>query len=93
MSDMLEIAKYICLSTTHLSPELANMMESGSDRLTMTIRVFEEGFWVSTYADETRIVGDGSLHDCIAFARKHHCAYILFDRDGPVVEALTKYDW
>jgi len=97
-----EISKVMTLSTAHIPEKVA---QNPKEHTTCTPAVRYEGFLVATYpAGSPFSMYRSNLHqndlhthphllECMKFARKYGCAYILFDRDGPVQPELPTYYW
>ena len=84
----LEIEKMLVLSTSHITGEAA---------LTRAITYPKSEYgWFVYVPGDLNLRGDGHpkcLHDCMNFALKHDCHWIMFDCDGLTVEELPSYDW
>ncbi|USM11459.1 hypothetical protein vBCbaSRXM_14 [Citromicrobium phage vB_CbaS-RXM] len=83
----LEIAKVLILSTRHIEPESIERLECLS-----TVFQCDYGALLSTSAtvpakwpEDIQTVKD--------FAREQGCDYVMWDRDGPEIDELPKYDW
>lgn len=84
----LEIHKILTLSTGHLTEKACN------DYLNDVIAYpkAEHGWFL--YVPDTDLEdAPASLRDCMDFAEKQGCAWLMFDCDGPTVEELLYYEW
>lgn len=87
----MEIRKSLVLSTAHLTPEIAAALDAG----TFSVQISWEYGW-EAYAGED-ITDDDLDVSCInaafALAREHGCTWVVYDCDGPIVDALPIYSW
>lgn len=90
----LEIARMLVISTKHLKPDpIENRAEPTFNRAEGCL------FFVPDKADESAFfypfeVDD--VEDVIAafeLARSQECKWVMFDRDGDVVEGLKEWEW
>lgn len=91
------IAKYLDISTGHVSKETAEWIEEQT-----TTRSFEGGViaymkgeygWIVYVHEE---VGDDvplDLVEVLVYARKKKCIWIMFDADGEQIKQLPMFDW
>lgn len=82
---MLEISKYLVLSTAHITKRDSELLSNkgwAED---------EYGYWV--HKDFTSEDLSSTFHACLKLAQQHDCTYVRFDRDGPDVDELTTFDW
>lgn len=81
------------LSTGHLKEETARFLdETPIDLWPISGGRTRYGFLISVPDELTRTIEE-DLQACLAFARRHNCPYILFDRDAAHHPALQRYDW
>lgn len=100
----LEIAQMLVLSTCHIAEATADLLPilDGPVRAAAPtwwpaftrhegwlFHVIPEPIWFEDkYGDAPK-----DLRDVIAYAKAHGCTWLMFDRDGPIVEGLYQYDW
>lgn len=55
----------------------------------------EYGFMIWVPSDKKTIIGKPSdgLSAILNYAQSQGCAYVMFDRDGDVIEGLPVYNW
>lgn len=84
----------LVLSTAHMSPQTA-----ASWIARCPWACFEKGEWgwFMHVCDDPGITeADGvpfEIRSALHVARKLRCAWIMWDRDGPIVAELPDYDW
>ena len=89
------IDKMMTISTIHVSPETAHLLD---DELTVTkwgLIVYEKsayGWFINLGFDELFNVPLDLLH-CINYALENGCSWLCLDRDGDVADDLLTYDW
>ena len=87
---MTEIAKMLVLSTAHLSEDDCNIWlheRSGA------YQKGDYGWFVHVPDPQLKGVYEASLYECMRHAWANCCDWIMFDRDGPIIEGLPTYDW
>ena len=93
-ADELEIARMLVLSTAHMSPRTAHHWMPHC-----SWSVFNKGDygWFMYVCDDTGITeADGvplEIRSALHVARREGCHWIMWDRDGPVIDELPEYDW
>jgi hypothetical protein len=94
---MLEIAKMLVLSTAHVDEDTALRLTKGMLPTDFCTTYFAKGGygWFMHVSEEIadREANPQSLANCLDFAVRHGCQWIMFDRDGDTVDELTTYDW
>lgn len=98
-SPKFEIARILVASTAHLKA-LERERLFGLDALPARAQLvgeFSAMIWVPKEGgildDENGNESDSEgLRDCLKKAREQHCAYILFDSDGPYVTGARSYE-
>lgn len=87
----LEIDTMLVLSTSHLSRETTNLVESETaDTLTWGPSFTRDQGWI-WHANQS--VPPADLDACLKLAHDAGCVWVMFDCDGPVVEGLAVYEW
>ena len=91
---MLDIAKVLTISTSHIKKETAALLDDKS--WDGGISVFEKGefgwwIYIPSYYSGENIPQD--LNDCILLARKHGCEWLCLDRDAEELDFLKTYEW
>jgi hypothetical protein len=98
----MEVHKLVVLSTSHITPHEAGVMEFSPQEFPFVYACFEEGFFVSCvtargeYAAGHGPYAEGSypaLKALREWAYDNDFMYVMLDRDGDTVEELTVYDW
>ena len=88
--DAPEIARTLVLSTSHLTEATCNGYLH-----TAPFAVFEKGEygWFVYVIDDYPEGMPPGLAQCFSIARGLGCEWIMFDRDGPVMDFLPAYEW
>ena len=79
------------ISTAHLTPETANMLNEGSMNPTTAPTPTRYGWLVITNIVDKATPPD--LQKLLDWARKQGCLYLMLDCDADTVDALPQYDW
>ncbi len=89
---MLEIRKFLTLSTGHVTAETATKLDLYPAAWGIYGGPLEAGWFI--WAPEHDIEGaPEDLMRVLRFARAHDCPYVLFDRDGDVIPDLPTWEW
>lgn len=95
---MPSIRNFLELSTGHLSVPTRNMLDADA---AASVNGQQPNRWVAgygygwfIYANEEPYedIFPPDLIECMEYARKNGCDYILFDRDAPFDECLPTYE-
>ena len=93
---MIEIAKMLVLSTGHIDEITASRM-TDEPYTFEHVNVYGKGEygWFVNVREEIadREAQPKSLADCLDFAARQGCQWIMFDRDGDQVDELPTYEW
>ena len=105
----LEIYHMLTLSTAHLSGETVNTLDAVINGLSTSpmpvcypkkdFCIHEDYGYFMHIADENDIDEEEEekyptdIKDVLAYARKHHCQWIMFDCDAEPVHELPTYEW
>jgi hypothetical protein len=85
----LEICTMLVLSTEHLDPAARRALSDGA---VIAYEKGEYGWFV--YAGSAAAGPDlAPLRAVLSFAAHHGAEWVCFDRDGPVVETLARWEW
>ncbi len=87
----LETAQMLTLSTNHLTYDTCNSWLSDESGPAWTKG--EYGWFVYGGWSETRLPMPKDLRDCLDKVSALGCDWLMFDRDGPLLEGLPVYDW
>lgn len=92
----METHKLLALSTAHLTPDIC----TGKSKSKIGEIAYPKGdygwfVWVPGQADWQEMRGSFPvcLAECIEFAQKHGCGWLMFDRDADEIPELRSYDW
>lgn len=96
MNTKLDIAKILTLSTAHIKPETATMLDNEPNTDNLNLSVYNKaGYGWFIYVD---YVIDNEfdhlpedLKACIAFAKEQECEWLCLDVDGEEIEELNTY--
>lgn len=92
VADTPEIESVLWLSTAHLTWDTVERIEACGQDGAWCCFPLNYGFLAYVYpADRKPDDIPGDLWRCLDYARRHGCAYIRFDADGPIMGALP--DW
>lgn len=96
MNTKLDIAKILTLSTAHIKPETATMLDNEPNTDDLGLSVYNKaGYGWFIYIDS--VIDDAFDHlpqdltACIAFAKKQECEWLCLDADGEEIEELNIY--
>ena len=105
----LEIYRMLTLSTSHLTSETVNTLDAVINGLStspmpvcypkMDLYINEAYGYFMHIADEDDIDDEAEekypkdIKDVLAYARKHHCQWVMFDCDAEPVHELPTYEW
>ncbi|MET0711072.1 MAG: hypothetical protein ABWZ30_01010 [Jiangellaceae bacterium] len=90
----LPIRKFLDLSTGHLQENTCNTLGTVPGLRAVETEygwLIYAGEWVDEYAKDGGWPAE--LRAIIALAREHDCAYVMFDRDAPLIDVLPHWDW
>lgn len=92
----MEICKMMTLSTFHIKPETAVLLERKSFVFNTGLVVYEKGeygwfIWIPEFIGECNIPED--IITCMRFAKDNGCAWMCLDRDGDVFDEIPCYEW
>lgn len=95
----LETPKMLVLSTGHVTKETNDRFTNGEAGVTFYPKAYPDGELVGFILplvkgypwDRENVPAE--LHAIRAMAEEAGCTWIMFDRDGEIVEALPSYDW
>lgn len=90
---MPEVRNFLTISTAHVTRLTAEWLDTNPSNLGVYGGSLEYGWflWVPTI-DVLEDIPE-ELLNVFKFARKHDCAYVMFDRDGPIEPELQSWDW
>lgn len=95
---MAEITKMLTLSTAHIRPETANLLETEPETNHMCLSVYQKladgescGWFIYLGRPGTARHIPADLHACMRLARSNDCGILCLDRDGPEDASLTDY--
>lgn len=95
-----QIARILAISTCHMTDEDQKKLTRWQcmQAYPMLIMTHPYGwvFWAHEQMDGEGVEHIGLSEEvgkCLLYALELKCDYILFDRDGPEVEGLPKFDW
>lgn len=96
MSTKLDIAKILTLSTAHIKPETATMLDNEPNTDNLNLSVYNKArygwfIYVDSVIDDTLDHLPEDLKDCIAFAKEQECEWLCLDADGEEIEELNTY--
>lgn len=87
-----DIQSMLVLSTAHVRGATARLLDCEDDsKVPVALMRWSYGWLV--WADDG-VIADNDLPDlaaCLALAKAHGCAWVRFDVDGPIVDALPSY--
>lgn len=92
----LEITSMLTLSTSHLYPNTADILEKGEKIPGVVIyRKDDYGWFLYLSNVELGNLTDmpDDLSNIILFAFKHKCSWLCLDRDGDTTDKLEQYEW
>jgi hypothetical protein len=102
----LEIDKTLVLSTAHVTPETAAILNEGIESqgpmISGHVADWSDYGWVMWCGGETdpKIETEDNegllpadVHGALMFARKHGCQYVRFDCDADTVDDLPTWEW
>jgi hypothetical protein len=89
----LEIAKMLIISTAHVTENTAKKFD-GMFSLPSSGVPYKDVGWLFA-VDQESIANDIShdLWECLDFARRQGCQYLLMDRDADKIDELPQFDW
>lgn len=88
------IERHAVISTGHVSQATAAMLDAGAEDLPMSCYPPEYGWLVPTgISAEAEPDVPTDLWAVMQLAKRSDCAWILFDRDGPMVGDLETFEW
>lgn len=89
----LEIARMLVLSTGHLTNGTCNKRLPGDAALGVVGAYEKAGYgWFVHVGDSSKELSV-DLAACLDFARRRGVDWVMFDRDGPQIDALPYYAW
>lgn len=96
LEDEPDIQNVVTLSTIHIRPETAELIDDGKFTELSVYKKEEYGWWIylPDYVDDKQsdqIPED--LKDCITYAKGLGCCWLCLDCDGQEMDCLKKYEW
>ncbi len=90
------IRRILDISTAHVTAETARMLEDGEAGPTTLQHPRGFGFLVYVPSDPDEPLDENipdDLKTVMLHAREYNCDWIMFDRDGMVINDLPEFDW
>lgn len=96
MNTKLDIAKILTLSTAHIKPETATMLDNEPNTDSLGLSVYAKArygwfIYVDSVSDDALDHLPKDLKACIAFAKEQKCEWLCLDGDGEEIEELNMY--
>lgn len=96
MSTKLDIAKILTLSTAHIKPETATMLDNEPNTDNLGLSVYDKArygwfIYIDSVIDDVLDHLPEDLKACIAFAKEQECEWLCLDADGEEIEELNTY--
>lgn len=92
----MEISKMLTVSTAHISPTNAELLDEGVKDL-IVYKKDDYGWFINVPSYD---IEKGSLSICalpihrlIVFAKDLGCDWLCFDRDGEILDYFSTYGW
>ena len=93
-AEPLEIAAMLVLSTAHMAPATAS---DWMPHCPWSVYEKAEYGWFMYVCDDAGITETEGvpleIRSALHVARREHCQWIMWDRDGPILDELPEYDW
>lgn len=94
IDEKLEINRELVLSTCHLPPTDASILEDMGEG-------YEFGYRLYTFLGETPAeirshidtCYSAEMMDLLELARAYGCKWLVLDQDGPEMDTLPKFEW
>lgn len=83
-----ELSTLVTISAAHLTPEVADGLNSGKTFGTILFDKGEHGWFIHTSADSC---DEPLIADLLTYALNLGATWLCIDVDGPIVETLTDY--
>lgn len=83
-----ELSTMVTISAVHLTPEVADGLNSGKTFGTILFDKGEHGWFIHTSADSC---DEPLIADLLIYAANLGATWLCIDVDGPIVETLTDY--
>lgn len=98
---MLEINKMLTISTAHIKPSTAKMLDEEANVGELGLTVYPKGpaeapFGYFIYINPDESVSQTlpeELSNALVFATEHGCNILCLDGDGEIIEELPTFDW
>ena len=93
-AELLEITGMLTLSTWHISPRTARDWMPGCPW--PSYDKGDYGWFMHVPGDAAITEAEGvplEIRSVTHLARRERCQWIMWDRDGPVLDQLPRYDW
>lgn len=89
----LEISCILVISTAHISPQTARLMDAGAINAGF-YSAYEHGYQLLTVEWENyKDIMPDDLKDCVKFAAEHGCDWLCLNSDANPVPNLPVYEW
>jgi hypothetical protein len=91
---VLEISKVLTLSTAHIRQLNVRWLEQWSkhdSNAPLIVYAKDGGWFIDTTAWSGYITPE--LRQLLSLARRHGCAWLVLDKDGPTVDNLPVFKW
>jgi hypothetical protein len=90
----MSIEKMMCLSTAHITPDIAKQLDHMGYDDTIIYPHGEHG-WLFVVPEEIAERGalPKELADCLDHAVRNGCHWLLIDQDAEIIDGLSTYDW
>ena len=100
---MSEISKMLTLSTAHITVQAINELEEDADAKSafgpVVYKKAGYGFFIyvpkdmELWEETKKEIRSKDILDVMEYARAAGCEWLMIDRDGPVEDDLTVYEW
>jgi len=91
------VRKVLDISIAHIKPETEAELEDMGEQLTLILEPTSYGWMIYINSEgelPTEIVEDyPDLAACLKLAQHYGCDWLMFDRDGTVIDELPEYEW
>lgn len=93
-----EIDRVLTLSTAHVSPETARMIDESPDTNQLTLPIYKKatfGYFIYLSGSSERDIRclPDDLRACIRLAQANDCSILCLDADAVPLRSLPTYEW
>lgn len=93
----LPIYKYLDISTAHISEKTNEFLSRQAENEYSSLIIYKKecGYFINVPEDldEIEMFTPSDLIECLDFAKKHDCYWLVLDGGAEIINELKTYEW